>query len=172
MSLIIFKNNFIILFFSEFQCPLRAKTSLSSSLSPGQEVQLRLIGQLLNQPTHPTTRRLLHDAYKVEAPQQGRRRRSAGRVHGQRAVGTTVAPLTRLPRANRRDALVRCSHIITLIITISHYSQNYKSSLLLQLSPPPISTIDVQKGLLSLLERGLIPVSSACNLLNSASYYH
>ena len=139
MSLIIFKNNFIILFFSEFQCPLRAKTSLSSSLSPGQEVQLRLIGQLLNQPTHPTTRRLLHDAYKVEAPQQGRRRRSAGRVHGQRAVGTTVAPLTRLPQANRRDALVRCSHIIHS----HHHNQPLFSKLQELSSSPVVSSSDI-----------------------------
>lgn len=93
----------------------RARSAPSLSLSPGQEAQLRLIGRLMGQPTHPTTRQLLSDTFGVAIPHsvsyQKRRRLPQG---GHLAAGTTIAPLTTLPQAHRRDALVRI-RTITLV---------------------------------------------------------
>lgn len=100
--------------------------------SPGQEVQVKYMSKLLSQPTHPTTRQILHDTYGI--PESiGHTHRTRRKKRQERVSGCTVGPLTRLPMNNRRDAL---------------------------LTPPPISSKDTQRGLLNLLERGLIPRSA------------
>lgn len=73
--------------------------------SPGQEAQLQYMSKLLAQPTHPSTRQILNDAFGIpysvhHSPRKGRQLRK-------RAMsGGTVNHLTVLPLINRRSALV------------------------------------------------------------------
>lgn len=103
------------------------------------------MSKLLAQPTHPSTRQILNDAFGIpysahHSPRKGRQLRK--RIMS----GGTVNHLTVLPLINRRSALV------------STTVQNISITAIFQITPPPISSTDAQYGLLSLLERGLIPV--------------
>ncbi|KAL5482074.1 hypothetical protein EMCRGX_G022355 [Ephydatia muelleri] len=104
------------------------------TVSPGQQFKLDRIRQLLARPSHPVAKQALDSCYGIRPTTAARdssaTKRGGPPPRGQLATGVTVERHATLPRANRRDAL---------------------------LTPPPISNQDAQKGLLSLLERGLIP---------------
>ena len=70
--------------------------------------------------------------------------------------GANVERLTVLPPANRRDPQV-CTGSKHAFVDINFF-------LLLQLLPPPISEQDAQRGILSLLERGLVPPAAELHL--------
>lgn len=88
-----------------------------NSLSPGQLVQAQHIANLMSKPSHPLTQQLLSSYYGLPggpAPSlattvvAGGRKEARLLPQGQLVTGPTTSHLTTLPRANRRDALVRC----------------------------------------------------------------
>lgn len=111
----------------------RAAQGSKMGVSPGQQLKLDRIRQLLARPSHPVAKQVLDSCYGVRPATAWEREGGSireGPRRGTLVSGVTVEHHTTLPRTNRRDAL---------------------------LTPPPISNEDAQKGLLSLLERGLIP---------------
>lgn len=77
-----------------------------NSLSPGQQAQAQHISHLVSQPTHPLTQQILASHYGLPV-MGGVRKESSRLAQGQIVTGPTTTHLTTLPRANRRDALVR-----------------------------------------------------------------
>lgn len=106
------------------------------NLSPGQKVKQAWAGKLLRNPTNPVSRDFLKDKYGVALPSVDSGR--SGQTGVKKVVtGSTVEPLAVLPKQNRVDA---------------------------QLTPPPITEDDAKKGILSLIERGLIPPAAELSL--------
>ncbi|XP_062517346.1 IQ domain-containing protein H-like isoform X2 [Corticium candelabrum] len=106
------------------------------NLSPGQKVRQAWGGKLLGNPTNPVARDFLRESYGVALPAVGAKRDVQAPTK-RIVVGTTVEPLTVLPKQNRVDA---------------------------QLTPPPITEEDARKGIRSLIERGLIPPAAELSL--------
>ena len=85
------------------------------SLSPGQQAQAQHISHLVSQPTHPLTQQILATHYGLPLPSTaaaiaeggGGRKESTRLGQSQIITGPTTSHLTTLPKANRRDALVR-----------------------------------------------------------------
>ncbi len=73
---------------------------------PGENTQLSFIGKLLAQPTHHTTRQLLHDTYGVHVSKRESPQKDRKKINKSVISGTTVSPLSVLPQRNRRDAAV------------------------------------------------------------------
>lgn len=120
-------------------------------LSAGQFCLVKHMSQLVAQPGNPLTHKMLAHYYQL--PSQDPTLATPSSKPGQVLVGTTVDHLTTLPKSNRINPLVICK-------PITLYATNNDP---LQLTPPPISQDDAGKGLLSLLERGLIPVRTCIN---------
>lgn len=115
-------------------------------MSPGQYCIVKHMSKLVAQPTHPLTHTMLSNFYGLPKKRDKTVRRKSS--PGELLVGSTVEHLTTLPKLNRRNPLVYCNYDLIPQVNI----------LFLQLTPPPISQTDAHKGLLSLIERGLIPV--------------
>ena len=79
-----------------------------SGLSPGQQAQVDHMSQLVSKPTHPLTRDMLTTHYQLSSSHGNTNiaTKEAKSVPGQLQVGSTIKPLSTLPRANRRDAQV------------------------------------------------------------------
>ena len=89
-----------------------------NSLSPGQQVQAQHISHLVSQPTHPLTQQILATHFGLPLSSVavigggGGKKESTRLAQGQIVTGPTTTHLTTLPRANRRDALVRIDNMI------------------------------------------------------------
>ncbi|XP_064607991.1 IQ domain-containing protein H-like isoform X2 [Liolophura sinensis] len=106
-----------------------------TGLTPGQMARHLWSIRAIGNPQNVCNRQVLNDQYGIQLPLLPQKTQSK---HSQKVVlGTTVEPLTVLPKANRVDN---------------------------QLEPPPISEEDARRGILSLLERGLIPPASELTL--------
>ncbi|PIK57331.1 putative IQ domain-containing protein H isoform X2 [Apostichopus japonicus] len=104
--------------------------------SAGQQSKFLYNMKALVDPTSTQNRRVLSDNYGVTLPALVDKK--ASKVPQVKAVtGSTVEHLAVLPRANRVDP---------------------------QLNPPPIHEADARKGILSLIERGLIPPAAELTL--------
>ncbi|XP_039268071.2 IQ domain-containing protein H-like [Styela clava] len=104
--------------------------------SPGQNMQKSLTLKALLNPENLFNRNVLNKSYGIVLPalQQGRQTRlQALNI----TKGSTIEPLSVLPKANRVDP---------------------------SLQPPPIAEKDARKGILSLIERGLIPPAAELTL--------
>ncbi|CAI8053072.1 IQ domain-containing protein H [Geodia barretti] len=99
------------------------------SLSAAEETQLMQRARLVMTPSLPATRKLLSQHYSLPETREARSL-SRSKVRGKVYSGGTVPPLTTLPQRQRN----------TIVST-----------------PPTISEDDAHKGLLSLIERQLIP---------------
>jgi hypothetical protein len=100
-----------------------------SSLSAAEETQLMHRARLVMTPSLPAARKLLSQHYSLPETREARSL-SRSKVRGKVYSGGTVPPLTTLPQRQRN----------TIVST-----------------PPTISEDDAHKGLLSLIERQLIP---------------
>ena len=99
-----------------------------NSLSPGQQAQAQHISHLVSQPTHPLTQQILASHYGLPV-MGGVRKESSRSAQGQIVTGPTTTHLTTLPRANRRDALVRKYRNLpkNLLLKIFRLKQNDKN---------------------------------------------
>lgn len=100
--------------------------------APGKQARDLRNLKILSNPAHPEARNILSERYGIALPYIVDKHEQPAQVLGTVVTGSTVEPISTLPRANRLDP---------------------------SLTPPPITEEDAQKGILSLLERGLIPVS-------------
>ncbi|XP_033634327.1 IQ domain-containing protein H-like [Asterias rubens] len=104
--------------------------------SPGQQAKLQYSLKAITDPTSTQNRKAVSENYGVSLPVIVDRRQH--KVPTQKVVmGSNVDHLAVLPRANRVDP---------------------------QLIPPPITEKDARKGILSLMERGLIPPAAELTL--------
>ncbi|XP_021362303.1 IQ domain-containing protein H-like isoform X2 [Mizuhopecten yessoensis] len=103
--------------------------------SPGQQTKHMLTLRAVLNPMHGQNRQSLNDNFGIQLPLIPQRNENKNIPRPM--IGTTVEPLAVLPRANRADP---------------------------QIAPPPISEDDARKGILSLLERGLIPPAAELTL--------
>ncbi|XP_070542843.1 IQ domain-containing protein H-like [Ptychodera flava] len=104
--------------------------------SPGQQSKYAFNMRAVHDPTNSQNRDVLSDTYGVSLPAIVDKRQN--KVPVQKVnTGSTVDHLAVLPRANRVDP---------------------------SLIPPPITEKDAKKGILSLLERGLIPPAAELTL--------
>ena len=62
------------------------------------------VSHLISLPSHPLTRQMLNTHYNLPTSEGQSTKVKGGQ--GQVMIGSTVDPLTSLPRANRRDAQV------------------------------------------------------------------
>ncbi len=69
------------------------------------QVQVERVSHLISHPSHPLTRHMLTTHYGLPSSEAQSSKIKGGQ--GQVVTGSTVEPLTALPRANRRDAQVR-----------------------------------------------------------------
>ncbi|EDO37640.1 predicted protein, partial [Nematostella vectensis] len=113
--------------------------------APGQQAKNLRNLQVISNPAHPVARDLLHDKYGVAFPNLVNRRDDQEKAPGKVVTGTSVDHLSTLPKANRVDATR---------------------------TPPPISEDDAKKGILSLIERGLIPPAAELTLEPSPVRHH
>lgn len=116
-----------------------------SVCAPGQQVKDIRNLKILSNPNHPGARDILNERYGVSLPQFGNKHDQNPKVSGKIVFGSTVNPLSTLPRANKVDPL--------------H-------------TPPPIREEDAGKGILSLIERGLIPPAAELTLQPSPIKHH
>ncbi|XP_071476565.1 IQ domain-containing protein H-like [Diadema antillarum] len=104
--------------------------------SPGQQSKFNLNMKLLRDPTNTQNRKAVSETYHVSLPLIVDKRKH--KPPPQKVViGSTVDHLAVLPKANRVDP---------------------------QMVPPPITERDARKGILSLMERGLIPPAAELTL--------
>ena len=90
------------------------------------------MSRLLSQPSHPITRDVLTQQYHLPGPPPPGLR-DAKVPPGLIATGTTIDPLTVLPKANRRDAQVACKNQFHLYLTNTVVVMAEQSPLLLLL---------------------------------------
>lgn len=108
----------------------------TTPLTPGQMAKYQHNMQILMSPTHPTNRKVLHDTYGIitaDGSGTAPKRTSQQSGHRKAITGATSGHLTLLPTPNRKSSTV---------------------------PPPVVSSADAKRGLMSLLERGFIPVMS------------
>ncbi|XP_052828096.1 IQ domain-containing protein H isoform X7 [Octopus bimaculoides] len=110
-----------------------------SKSSPGIKLKQQLAFQAAIDPFHAKNRHILYDTYGIQLPLISQKRQGKEIPgSGQKViVGTTVEPLVSLPKQNRFDPLN---------------------------IPLSISEKDAQKGILNLIERGLIPSAAQLSL--------
>lgn len=108
-------------------------------LSPGQRFKHGVALKAVANPLNEKNRDILHDNYGIQLPviPDKKQTKVVPLTKKKIVTGSTIERLTPFPRANRFDPL---------------------------LTPPPITEKDAQKGLLSLLQRGLIPPSTEITL--------
>ncbi|XP_050402803.1 IQ domain-containing protein H isoform X1 [Patella vulgata] len=104
-------------------------------LTPGQQMKQQRNLRAMFNPHNQQNRNVMQDNFGVQLPLIHTKKES--KAPNKPVLGSTVEPLTVLPKANRVDA---------------------------QLAPPPISEEDTQKGIMSLMERGLIPPAAQLTL--------
>ncbi|XP_059161513.1 IQ domain-containing protein H-like isoform X2 [Physella acuta] len=114
--------------------PLR-KMMQMQGLTPGQKHQQQLALRNIINPQNQMNRNVMKESYGIQLPLINDKR--VTRPPLKPILGSTVEHLTVLPKANRVDA---------------------------SLAPPPIEEEDARKGILSLLERGLIPPAALLTL--------
>lgn len=105
--------------------------------APGEQAKDLRNLKILSNPSHPGARSILNDRFGVVLPEIANKRDQLSEFPGKIITGSTVDPLCTLPRGNKVDP--------------SH-------------TPPPITQGDAEKGILSLIERGLIPPSAELTL--------
>ncbi|XP_005098111.1 IQ domain-containing protein H isoform X2 [Aplysia californica] len=104
-------------------------------LTPGQRHHQQWTLRTVINPQNQQNRSVMKENFGIQLPLINERRTQ--KPYGKPIIGTTVEHLTVLPKANRVDA---------------------------SLAPPPIEEEDARKGILSLLERGLIPPAAQLTL--------
>ncbi|EDV26484.1 uncharacterized protein TRIADDRAFT_63760 [Trichoplax adhaerens] len=106
------------------------------SMSPGEQVKELHKRRTMVKPDTNNARQLLENEFDL--PKQANTiQKESHKLTGRVSVGSNVKSLTKLPARNRRDP---------------------------QLTPPQIKEEDARKGILSLLERGLIPAAAQLTL--------
>lgn len=105
--------------------------------APGQQARDLRNLKILSNPSHPAARDILSDRYGVALPHIVDKRDQPAQVPGKVFLGSTVDPLNTLPKANKVDP---------------------------SRTPPPITEDDADKGILNLIERGLIPPAAELTL--------
>ncbi|KAK3096782.1 hypothetical protein FSP39_003245 [Pinctada imbricata] len=103
--------------------------------TPGQQSRHMLTLRAVLNPYSNANRDAMNDNFGIQLPLINQKHKPFR--GGKPIMGTTIEPLAVLPKANRVDA---------------------------QLAPPPISEDDARKGILSLIERGLIPPAAQLTL--------
>ncbi|PVD19960.1 hypothetical protein C0Q70_20454 [Pomacea canaliculata] len=114
---------------------LPARRVQLKGLSPGQRHHQQWALRTIFNPHNEQNRPVMRENFGIQLPLINERR--SQKPPPKPIQGTTVDHLTVLPRANRVDP---------------------------QLAPPPITENDARKGILSLLERGLIPQAAHLTL--------
>ncbi|XP_041465321.1 IQ domain-containing protein H-like [Lytechinus variegatus] len=104
--------------------------------SPGQQSKYNLNMKLLSDPTNSQNRKAINENYSVSLPVIVDKRKHKPPTQ-KVVIGSTIDHLAVLPKANRVDP---------------------------QLLPPAITEKDAKKGILSLMERGLIPPAAELTL--------
>jgi hypothetical protein len=104
-------------------------------LTPGQTTQHSVNSRILNNPFNCRHRQLVSNAYHIQLPLINSRQTNSSPVEV--VKGPTVSPLATLPKANRLNP---------------------------QILPPVLSDSDSDYGIISLLDRRLIPVGSQLSL--------
>ncbi|XP_018408321.1 PREDICTED: IQ domain-containing protein H [Nanorana parkeri] len=118
----------------------RQPLSTIGHTSPGQQHKLAFSTRIICNTEKPTHRDLLNQNYGINLPLISCKPKAS--VPMEKIVkGPTFTPLSVLPASHRMDA---------------------------SLTPPPVHEKDVQKGILSLLQRGLIPPAARLTLVPSA----
>lgn len=113
--------------------------------APGQQARDLRSLKIISNPAHPAARNILSERYGIALPYIVDKHEQPAQVPGKVVTGSTVEPVNTLPRANRVDP---------------------------SLTPPPITEEDAQKGILSLIERGLIPPAAELTLKPSPVKLH
>ncbi|XP_072258696.1 IQ domain-containing protein H isoform X2 [Pyxicephalus adspersus] len=111
-----------------------------SHMSPGQLHKLTFSTRIVCKPERPTHRDLLNQNYGISFPLINSKPKSSVSME-KIAKGPTITHLSVLPASHRMDS---------------------------SLTPPPVHEKDVQKGILSLLQRGLIPPAARLTLVPPA----
>ncbi|XP_076101914.1 IQ domain-containing protein H-like isoform X2 [Mytilus galloprovincialis] len=106
-----------------------------SGPTPGQQARHVLTLRTVLNPQNKYNRDSLNDNFGIVLPLIQQRNKS--KQLGKTVLGSTIEPLAVLPRANRVDT---------------------------QLAPPAITEDDARRGILSLIERGLIPPAAQLTL--------
>ncbi|KAM5171067.1 IQ domain-containing protein H [Mantella aurantiaca] len=118
----------------------RQPLSSIGPMSPGIQHKLAISTRIICNPEKPTHRDLLNQNYGISLPLISCKAKAS--VPMEKIVkGPTLNHLSVLPASHRMDS---------------------------SLTPPPVHEKDVQKGILSLLERGLIPPSARLTLVPPA----
>ncbi|XP_056427622.1 IQ domain-containing protein H isoform X5 [Hyla sarda] len=112
----------------------------TSYLSPGQQHKLILSTRIMCNPENLTHRNLLNQSYGISLPLISSKPKTSVPIE-RIARGPTVSHLSVLPASHRMDA---------------------------SLPPPPVHEKDMQKGVLSLIQRGLIPPAARLTLVPPA----
>ncbi|CAH2274496.1 IQ domain-containing H isoform X1 [Pelobates cultripes] len=110
---------------------------MSIYLSPGQQHKLSLNNRIVYNPESVANRDLLNQSHGISLPLINCKQKTSVPLE-KIARGTTVSNLLVLPATHRIDA---------------------------SLPPPPVQDKDMQRGILSLLQRGLIPPSAHLTLV-------
>ncbi|CAL1540597.1 unnamed protein product [Lymnaea stagnalis] len=119
---------------SGVKLPVRRLLQLQG-LSPGQKHHQQWTLRTIINPQNQMNRNVMKESFGIQLPLINDRK--AQKIEGKPVTGSTIQHLTVLPKANRVDA---------------------------SLAPPPIEEEDARKGILSLLERGLIPAAALLTL--------
>ncbi|XP_069842085.1 IQ domain-containing protein H isoform X2 [Dendropsophus ebraccatus] len=112
----------------------------TSHISPGQQHKLTLSTRIMCNPENLTHRGLLSQSYGISLPLISCKPKPSVPIE-QIARGPTVSHLSVLPASHRMDA---------------------------SLPPPPVHEKDMQKGILGLIQRGLIPPAARLTLVPPA----
>ncbi|KAL8616663.1 hypothetical protein ACOMHN_031645 [Nucella lapillus] len=114
---------------------LPARRAQMKGITPGQKHHQQWTLRAIFNPQNQQNRPAMKDNFGIQLPLINERK--AARPTLKPLSGTTVEHLTVLPKANRVDP---------------------------QLAPPPITEDDARKGIMSLIERGLIPPAAQLTL--------
>ncbi|XP_052701435.1 IQ domain-containing protein H-like isoform X2 [Crassostrea angulata] len=104
--------------------------------TPGQQTKHMLTLRAVLDPQSNMNRQTLNENFGIQLPLINSKQTSKP-AYSKPIIGSTIEPLAVLPKANRVDA---------------------------QLAPPPITEEDARKGIMSLIERGLIPPAAQLTL--------